>query len=183
MKRKSHRREGEVSHHEWKKEPCRLHCWMENNPRNRPGRKMTERICGSLWTSCTAQQGGNSNPRVSVSAMCVYPFLPGVRRSFCVRITQNSTWQRSGVRMDSLLFTTVDMRRGFSVSRKGYEVMRSPRCKRGALRCPIWMEKRIPCPTIGARKSCSSPGPRGEAVVLTCQSGRAFAKNSKPRIL
>ena len=33
------------------------------------------------------------------------------------------------------------------------------------------------------KKSCYSHGPRGEAVVLTCQSGRVFAKYSKPRIL
>ena len=160
-----------------------MHCCMENSPRNRLGRKLTERICGSLWMSCTAQQAGNSNPRVSVSTMCVYPFPPDVSQSFCVRITRNSTWQRSRVRKASLLFTTVDMRRGFSVSRKRYAARRSPRFKRRTLRCPIWMENRIPCPTTGGRKSCYSPGPRGEAGVLTCQSGRVFTKNSKPRIL
>ena len=58
---------------------------------------------------------------------------------------------RSRVRKGSLLFATVDMRRGFSVSRKGYGAMRSPRFKRRTLRCSIWIENRIPCPTIGAK--------------------------------
>ena len=104
-----------------------------------------------LYEEQPPQQAGNSNPRVSVSVMYLYPFLPDVSQSFCVRMTRNSTWRRSCVRKGSLLFTTVDMRRGFSVSRKGYGAMRSPRFKRRTLRCPMWLENRIPCPTIGAK--------------------------------